>query len=436
MKPVWMAILPLLLAGVCPAQTHRPRKPAPPEPAVTSAKSSWPIETLNVVGNHNYTSAQILAVTGLGAGQTADQAQFDAAREKLAATGAFDNVAYRYAPSKDGNGYDATFEVSEIGQLYPLRFEDLPATDAQLRAWLKQKDPLFGEKNPATQPVVNRYVQWVAEYLAQQGYHEPLSGKLASDAGPDLALLIRPARPRASIAHVQFTNTGDLPSGLLQTAMYGVAIGVSYTEPRLRLLLDSQIRPLYEARGMIRVSFPKVETAPANDVEGVIVTVEVEQGPVYKLDRVRFTGAEDSLDQPSQLANLKTNQAVNFDDVKAAQERIRVSLRRQGFLQAGSKVERAVDDKERMVSLTFEIDPGPRFTMGQMNIVGLDIESEPTIRKMWGLGAGKPFNPDYPDHFLSRVKDGGVFDNLKNTRSESKVNANEHTVDVTLYFNR
>ncbi len=102
-------------------------------------------------GNHVYTAAQIIAAAGLRAGQKAGKAEFDAAREKLEATGSFDKVSYSYAPSKDNEGYDATYEVSEVGQLYPIRFDALPATDAQLRAWLKQKDPLFEDKDPGHQ---------------------------------------------------------------------------------------------------------------------------------------------------------------------------------------------------------------------------------------------------------------------------------------------
>jgi len=55
---------------------------------------------------------------------------------------------------------------------------------------------------------------------------------------------------------------------------------------------------------------------------------------------------------------------------------------------------------------------------------------------MWGMAKGRPFNPNYPDRFLSRVKEGGVFDNLNKTRSETKVSKGDHTVDVTLYFNK
>ena len=400
-----------------------------------SAPTSYTVENLTVEGNHNYSAAQILRAAGLHTGQKAGKLEFDAAREKLEATGAFDKVSYRFAPSQDAEGYDATYEVSEVAQIYPIRFQDLPAGDAQLRTWLKQKDPLFGDKIPATKTVVHRYVGWLTEFLAGQGYHEPLDGKLSADGGEDLAVLFRPAKGPPAIAHVIFTGTGDLPSGILQTAMYGVAIGVPYTEPRVRLLLESTIRPIYDAHGLLRVAFPKIETAPAKDVDGITVTVQVAPGPAYTLDGVRFVGADYSRSEWKDLTKLKLNQTANFDEVKAAQERIRVNQRRAGHLDATSKVERDVNDTEHTVAIEFQIDPGPLYTLGKLDIIGLDIETEPEIRKMWGLAPGRPFNVEYPDHFLSRVKEAGIFDNLKSSRAETKINAAAHTVDVTLYFN-
>ncbi len=115
------------------------------------APTAYTVENLTVEGNRAYTAEQIFAVAGLRVGQKAGKSEFDAAREKLEATGAFDHVSYRFAPSKDGEGYDATFEVAEVGQLYPVRFADLPATDAQLRTWLKQKDPLFRRQDTRNQ---------------------------------------------------------------------------------------------------------------------------------------------------------------------------------------------------------------------------------------------------------------------------------------------
>jgi len=439
MRRVPLLALALLFA-VCTAgaQTRRPNKNAAPmPPPAVSGDTAWPIETLTVEGNHNYPADKILAAAGLHLGDRAGKPEFEAARQRLAATGAFENVGYRFAPAKDGKGYDAVIEISELGALYPLRFEDLPASDAQLRGWLRQKDPLFGDKIPATKPEVDRYVRWIAEYLSGQGYREPVIGKVTSEASSDLIVVFRPAKARPSIARVKFTNTGDVPASLLQSAMYGVAVGVLYDEPDFRQLLDTTARARYEARGMLRVAFSKIETAPAKDVDGIEVTVQAEPGPVYKLGRVGFTGSPTSSRQElTKLANLKANETVNFDDVKAAQERIAQNLRREGYLQAGSEVKRDIHDQDHIVDLTVQISPGPQFTLGRLDIVGLDIESEPTIRKMWGIPPGKPFNPDYPDRFLKIVNDQGIFDNLKKTRAETKVNQNAHTVDVTLYFNK
>ena len=127
---------------------------------------------------------------------------------------------------------------------------------------------------------------------------------------------------------------------------------------------------------------------------------------------------------------------MNFDEVKAGQDKIAQSLRRDGYMLAKSEVHRTVNDSAKTVDLKFEIIPGPQFIFHELTIVGLDIETEPVVRKLWGLRNGRPFNVDYPNHFLERVKDMGIFENLTKTNSESKVNPKDNTVDVTLYFNK
>ena len=435
MKSPLACLAALLLVSVAFSQTRRTRKPsATAPPAAASERTSWPLETLTVTGNKNYTAAQILSVAGLRIGQTVGKAEFDAAQERLEATGVFDRVGYRFAPAKDNKGFDGTIEVVEMGQMYPLRFEDLPAANDELRAWLKQQDPLFAPKIPATKRELDRYAQWISEYLSRRNYREPVIGKVTAEGSPELTIVFRPAKPRPSIARVKFTDTGELAAGTLQTAMYGVAIGVVYSQPQFRVLLDNTIRPLYEARGMIRVAFPKIETEPVKDVDGIEVTVQVAPGPVYKLGKVAFSGVDTSA--LPKFPNLESGKPVNFDEVKTAQERIAEALHRGGYLQTSSEVKRDIHDADKTVDLTFQVTPGPQFKFGKLNITGLDIESEPAIRKLWGLQPGKPFNADYPNHFLERVKEQGVFDNLKSTRAETKVDQNALTVDVTLYFNK
>jgi len=431
-----LTIAVLVLELGASAQTRHKSKSTRPTAATTAATdpSAWPIESVTVEGNKIYSKPQILAIAGIRVGERAAKSDFDAARERLLATGAFETIGCEYAPAPNGKGYAAKIEVAEVSQLFPAQFEDLPIDDAQLRAWLKQKDPMFGPKIPATEPALIRYKRLVSEYLAQHGYKDSISVKLTPQIPPEVAVVFRPDAPKPSVAQVRFTDTGEITPGNLQAAMNPVAIGAIYTEPQFRQLLDTTIRPLYEAKGHLQLKFPKIATEPAKDVKGIIVTTQVDQGPVFKLGKIGFSGTSVPANDLQPLVKLKTGELANFDEVKLAQAHIEESFRHTGYMQVSSKVVRKLNDAEKTVDATYVIEPGPQFAFGKLTIVGLDITTEPEIRKMWGLKEGKPFNPQYPNHFLDVVKEQGLFDNLKSTSADSKINPGTKTVDVTLTF--
>ena len=78
-----LLILVMLVSGGGFAQPRPAAKKAAPAPA------KWPIESLVVEGLHTYTREQVLAVAGLKIGQVAGKPEFEAARDKLVACGAF-----------------------------------------------------------------------------------------------------------------------------------------------------------------------------------------------------------------------------------------------------------------------------------------------------------------------------------------------------------
>src|SRR5207302_10170308 len=115
-------------------------------------------------------------------------------------------------------------------------------------------------------------------------------------------------------------------------------------------------------------------------------------------------------------------------------ERIRTKYRQGGYLDAKARVDRDVRDAEQAVDPTVTVEPGAQYKMGKLTINGLDIISEPVIRKMWQLAEGRPFQPGYPDSFLAHVNEEGIFDNLGKTRAETNINYETHVVDVALFF--
>jgi outer membrane protein insertion porin family len=399
-----------------------------------SLHAQAPVQSLRVQGNREIPSEKIIAVSGLNIGRTVRKDDFEAARNRLIETGAFETVGYEYKPSADSIGFDVVLNVVETGPLYPYRFEDLPMPEDALRAALRQQEPLFADRIPPVAAIINRYVKAIQQATGLAG---AVIGKLSSESPNDLAIVFRPATPRSRVAEFRFEGNDALPSDLLLRTISEVAIGIEFTEQAVRLRLDAAIRALYDARGRIRVSFPKIASEPSSKVDGVVVTVTVIEGPVYNLGSVRYAGvASTEVSQLEKTADLKKGDIANFDDINAGLARVYKRYRGTGYLHVAGSVERDIHDDSHTVDLSVAIDLGPQYHFGKLDIVGLDILSEPEIRNAYGALEGKPFQPDYPDGFLARLREEGVFDNLGKTRSETHVDEVSKTVDVTLYFSR
>jgi outer membrane protein insertion porin family len=399
------------------------------------ALQKWPVESLTVEGLKNYSQQQALAVTGLKVGQLAGMQDFEAARDRLLATGVFETAGYRFAPAIGSNGYAASFQVVEVEPVYPVRIEGLTMPDSEIQAWLRKKDPFFGPKIAATEAILKRNAASIEEYLASKGGKEKIEGKVVPDSPEQFAIVFRPATGAPKVAEVRFVGNTVVPSSVLLNSFAGVAYGTVYSDAGFRQMLDASIRPIYDARGRIRVAFPKLETEKAKSVEGLVVTVTVNEGETYDLGEVRLEGESPvPAKELLRIGGFKSGDLANFDDVTAGLDRMKKRLRREGYMRASLQAERHIDDKKMTVDLSIRPDLGPQFLFGTLAIEGLDIHGEAAVRKMWSIKEGKPFPPDYPDYFLQQVREEGLFDGLGPTRSDAKVDEQTHVVNVTLYF--
>lgn len=432
----WLLLVLMLAPETGFAQARPAARKTAPKKAEAPAPTKWPIETLLVDGNHIYSADQILAVAGLKLGELAGKEEFDAARDHLIASGAFETVGYKFEPGTSQKGYVATFQVTEVEPAYPVRFEALGVPAAEIEQALHAKDPLFSAKKmPATKAVLDRYVGWIQEYTSSKGNSEKLAARLMPVGTDQFEIVFRPARNYPSVAQVTFDGNKGVPQNLLRGAIGGVAVGQPYTEDRFRELLNTAVRPVYEARGYLGVKFPQVRTEPAKDVQGLHVFVTVEEGDTFKLAKVSIDGPSPlNPDSLIKTGDIKTDEVANFDQVNEGIEKMRQALRRAGFLDAKLTPNKAVDDAKKTVTVAVRVEAGAQYTMGMLTIKGLDLNGEFEMKRIWTLKEGKPFNPDYPQLFLGRVREEGLFDNLGDTKPDVKINQENHTADVTLSF--
>jgi outer membrane protein insertion porin family len=415
------------IACAAPApELAAPKKPPPP----------GTLHSISVKGNRLYSSLAIIQASGLKIGDRVTAATIEQARKKLQDTELFSNVTdeYRFSIGTPVQ-YDLTFEVSETSQLFPVRFERLDVSPEELRKYLRDHVELYAGRIPGTEGVLHRYSAAIQDFLTQSNSKPPKVHAIVSNDDPkELAVVFSPETPAPAISQVIVTGNKAVDSGAILRAVNAVAIGVPVSDARLQSILNGAIKPLYAAKGYAAVSFPKVETEPSRTDQGVVVKVEIKDGPAFTFGSIRFRGT--GMDEDEIRANIpfKPGQAFNAEQMDNFRLDLAHRLRRHGYLDATVLTDSQTDDSKHTVNVTYTVAPGSIYNFEKLDVQGLDVTTEPVIAKLWGEKPGRPFNPDYPDFFLKRVEEQGIFEHLGDTRSDYTADASTHNVTVHLYF--
>jgi outer membrane protein assembly factor BamA len=393
------------------------------------------IHSINIEGARLYRVPDIKSVLGLSIGGSASNDIFRAAQARLLQTDLFSNVEYsfRFSYSKPPQ-YDVTFKISEYDQLFPLTFEDLGVPSDALRNYLRQHVTLYNDQIPPTSPILQRYTDAAQAFVAQSKPQLKVKAFVDSDDPEHPKVVIRPDRPLPRISGVVITGNKAIETPVLMRAINEVAYGQRLSDDSLKLLLDKTVKPLYAAKGYVAVTFPKIQIEKSKEDEGYLVHLTIQEGPVFTFGSSSFRGGNFTPDDIRAMMHYKKGDAFDVTKAEELRAAIAKSLRRTGHLNAQVTFQQEEDDKHDMVNLAYNIVPGPVYTFQTLEIHGLDIEGEPAIRKLWAPKPGKPFDPDYPDYFLKRVREMGLFDNLGSTRSTYTPNESTHTVVVDLFF--
>ena len=397
------------------------------------AEDAFPLRAVEFEGNRHFSAEALAKIVRLEIGAPVRKSDFNAALRHLSETGVFERLEYKYAPLE--GGYRVTFVVEETTELFPVRFDGFDAPDEEIRQMLAARVPLFGDRVPPTGPMAAAIGNALQGWWKQRGNDSKVEGRLVPAGNERFAMLFGPRRETSRIAFVRFSNTGSLSALELQRKFNQAAMGEAYGEARLRELLHHNVRPLYAEAGYMNVKFCPCETAPDPDTEGLLVQVRVEQGEIYTVGEVAWP-------QPmpvdprnlSKVNRIVSGGTVNMTGAYETMAAIAESMKRQGFMQAEATFETAIDHEAKLVHFDVAIAPGAQYTFSRLIVRGLDILSEPTVRKRWGMPAGAPFDIRYPAYFLDRVKADAMFENLKGATWRMDIDETRKTVDVALVF--
>jgi outer membrane protein assembly factor BamA len=416
----------LLLAG--PLAYSQTATPPAAKPGV--------IRTIQVTGNKIYSTDDILKALGLNPGDRVSPAILEAARQKVQGLDVFSTVGFQFKYDKSNPpNYDVVYTVAEDTQVLPLHFERLGAKPDDIRAYLKTHVVFYSDQIPGTASIVQRYRAAVQDYLTEELKSSlRVRATVATDEAGQLQVNFFPDAPIPSISQVDVTGNEAVDKGVILRAANDVAIGVPLTDARIKLILEGAIRPVYAARGYPLVTFPKVETEPAKTNSGVILKVTIHEGPKFNFGPLRFRGKGLEEEEIRSALTFKPGDPYSSDKVDSFRVELLKKMRRKGLLDATIDPETTPDEPKHIMNVVYNVVPGEPYKFQKLDIRGLDMTATPVIEKLWGEKPGQTFNPDYPDFFLKKVGEQGLFDNLASTQADYTADASTHNVTVHLYF--
>ena len=404
--------------------------------AQSGAQRNLQIARINIEGNSRFAHEGIIAASGLRLGQTAVVADFERASGHLLATGMFQSVSYRYEPSRNpqSSGVDLTFQIADMGSLQPVKL-DIPEVDEiQLWQWLKQQDPLLQELSPGTDQAFERYATAIERFLKEHSREQEVVHKLEADLKTkELTVYFRP-KVLPVVKEIRFEGIHEADSDMLLRPLARTALGSEYTEYSFRRLLELNVRPVYEELGYLAVAFPKVEIAKTDGSDGVAVTVFVEEGAVYRLDKVNLDAGDFETADLLKAAEFPVGKAADWKEISGGIQAIEDVFRSYGYISVSSQAHRNLDAAAGTLILDIRFDSGKQYFFGQLILAGLDAASEAAARRLWKLDRGVPMDELYLKDYSHAIFDERAVATRKAVTHELKVRPGTDLVDVILTF--
>jgi translocation and assembly module TamA len=124
----------------------------------------------------------------------------------------------------------------------------------------------------------------------------------------------------------------------------------------------------------------------------VSIVVQIDAGPLYRIAKVEVDG---DVPTAARLAvDLRAGEPAAARPVLAGREALLDALREDGFALAQAPPPQAtVDHRTRKMDVVYLVEPGPRASIGAIEISGLESLSDAFVRRRLGLRPGDRYSP-------------------------------------------
>ncbi|HXW16800.1 MAG TPA: FtsQ-type POTRA domain-containing protein, partial [Candidatus Acidoferrales bacterium] len=335
---------------------------------IPGTEINGPLAKISVTGSQRFSSDAIAATINLQKGQTLHPSDLQAAADRLAQTGEFANVNYRYEATPQGIVVELSLADAPV---IPAYFDNFPWLPNELISQsLAKAVPFYDGRVPSEGTVVDDVAQALTKLLDGVKISGSVTHRVLRAPGSDqLVQEFQLDGPQLPIEAVFFTDAlADEDRAVHQSL--NQLIGHPYSRYAIETFTFEQVRPLYEASGHLHAimgepaaRFSGEPNQPPS--QSVTAIIPVQAGPVYKWGGATWTGsAAISAGDLNSLVGLKDGELADGTKLDAAWLRIADAYAHIGYLDAAVTPSLELNDAAARASCKIAIVEGPQYHMG------------------------------------------------------------------------
>jgi len=411
---------PLLVAGLLSAT----QSPVTPQ-----------LAGVEVNGARRYTAAEVMRTSGLAPGTAVTVADLDAATKRMAATGLFKQLNYRYV-TKAGR-MTVTFEIEESDWTMPVVFDNFVwFTDEEIIARVRESVPSFDGTAPATAGVpelLTRELQKLLDSRQIEGQVDFVpQGRLETGIEK---FVFRVREPAPKVCAIGFAGAAAIKDPELAGRLS--LVGADYSKSYIVNASRGTLTDMYRQRGHWRASFgpPSATLQQGPACKGVAVTVTVDEGAQYAWDRAEWSGNSVLASRDlNALMPIENGDVASVAKVDEGLRGVRKAYGKQGYVQQRATYTPRLVDATRLAVFEIRIEEGPQFRAGTVTFPGLSPTDAATLTRQWRPRAGDVFDASYPERFFDEEILPRLRQSAKPPSTELQVDAQNRVVNVRFVF--
>jgi outer membrane protein insertion porin family len=372
-----------------------------------------PIQQIVIEGNQRIEAETVRSYMQLNAGDPFDAKRIDRALKNMFATGLFADVNFR----RDGGAL--VVQVVENPIINKLAFEGNDRIDDKAL----QDEVSLKPRQVYTQTRVQSDVKTILDLYRRSGRFaatvEPKVIKLDQNR-VNLVFEINEGDVTAVeridfVGNKAFSDSDLRDEVITQESAWYRFLSTTDTYDPDRLTVDKeQLRKFYLTEGYadFRVISAVAELSP--DQEAFFITFTVEEGERYKLGKVDVQTTLKDLDPLTLQSDLTTHEGDWYNASKV-EETVQALSDRVGslgyaFVDVRPRIDR--DEKNHVLTLTYDIQEGPKVYVERIDISGNVRTQDKVIRREFRLAEGDAFSTSKLKRTEQRLKNLDFFESV------------------------